>query len=184
FGVYGIRFLQGRGFEPGDPDTAVVISRSMANALWHGEPATGRTLSFMNRTFRVVGVVADIRNPLSDPRQDQPELYWPLLAAAGPSTGTPGLAGSTVRLSVRCGPACPPLDAIRGRIKSVNALANVSAGRRIADDYAEGLARPRAGTVVAIAFAAIALIGIAGGLFAVMSRLVLQRQREVGIRRD
>jgi len=182
FGVYGIRFLQGRGFEPGDPDTAVVISRSMANALWHGEPATGRTLSFMNRTFRVVGVVADIRNPMSDPRQDLPELYWPLLAAVGPSTGTPGLAGSTVRLSVRCGPACPPLDAIRGRIKSVNALANVSAGRRIADDYAEGLARPRAGTVVAIAFAAIALIGIAGGLFAVMSRLVLQRQREFGIR--
>jgi putative ABC transport system permease protein len=182
FSAYGIRFLQGRGFESGDPDTAVVISRSMANALWHGEPATGRTLNFMNRTFRVVGVVADIRNPMSDPRQDLPELYWPLLAAAGPSTGTPGLAGSTVRLSVRCGPASPPLDAIRSRIKSVNALANVSAGHRIAEDYAEALAKPRAGTVVAIAFAAIALVGIAGGLFAVMSRLVLQRQREFGIR--
>jgi putative ABC transport system permease protein len=182
FSAYGIRLLQGRGFEPGDPDTAVVISRSMANALWPGTAAIERTMSFMNRTFRVVGVVSDIRNPLSDPREDQPELYWPLLAARGEAGVAPGLAGSAVRLSVRCGAACPPLDTIRARIKSVNTSANVSAGTRIADDYAEGLARPRAGTVVAIAFAAVALVGIAGGLFAVMSRLVLQRQREFGIR--
>jgi putative ABC transport system permease protein len=182
FSVYGIRFLQGRGFESGDPDSVAVISRSLANSLWPGATATDRTMSFMNRTFRVIGVVSDIRNPLSDPREDQPELYWPLLAPRGEAGAVQGLAGSAVRLSVRCGPACPPLDAIRVRIKSVNAFANISAGKRIADDYAESLARPRAGTIVAIAFAAIALVGIAGGLFAVMSRLVLQRQREFGIR--
>jgi ABC-type antimicrobial peptide transport system permease subunit len=71
---------------------------------------------------------------------------------------------------------------MRAEIKAVNPLAVVEAGRRIADDYADGLSRPRAGAVVASAFAAIALVGIAGGLFAVMSRLVLQRQREFGIR--
>jgi putative ABC transport system permease protein len=181
FHVLGVRIVQGRGFQSGDTADTVVISRSMASALWPGTTAVEHSLSFMGKTMRVVGVVNDIRNPIFDPRQDEPEVYWPLLAAQPGATAGPSLP-SSVRLTVRCGAACPPLDAIRARIKSVNALAIVGAGRRIADDYADGLARPRTGAVVAGAFAAIALVGIAGGLFAVMSRLVLQRQREFGIR--
>lgn len=181
FDVLGVRIVQGRGFQSGDPADTLVISRSMASALWPGTTAVERSLSFMGKTMRVVGVVNDIRNPIFDPRQDEPEIYWPLLASRAGGVTSPSVP-SSVRLTVRCGPACPPLDVLRARIKSVNALAIVGAGRRVADDYSDGLARPRAGAVVASAFAAIALVGIAGGLFAVMSRLVLQRQREFGIR--
>jgi predicted permease len=181
FGVFGVRVLQGRGFQAGDSAGAVVVSQSMANALWPGGArVVDRSFSFMGKTFQVVGVVNDIRNPIFDPRQDEPEIYSPLLAA-GSDTATPALPGA-VRLTVRCGPECPASAAMRAEIKAVNPLAVVETGRRIADDYADGLSRPRAGAVVASAFAAIALVGIAGGLFAVMSRLVLQRQREFGIR--
>jgi hypothetical protein len=181
FDVFGVRVVQGRGFQSGDPADAIVISQSMAAAVWPGTSAVERSLSFMGKTLRVVGVVNDIRNPIFDPRQDEPEVYWPLLASGSAAAARPNVPAA-VRLTVRCGAACPPLEAIRARIKAVNALAIVGAGHRIADDYSDGLARPRAGAVVASAFAAIALVGIAGGLFAVMSRLVLQRQREFGIR--
>jgi putative ABC transport system permease protein len=181
FGVFGMRLLQGRGFQLGDSADAAVISQSLAHALWPDRGSVvDRTFSFGTRAFRVVGVVNDIRNPIFDPRQDQPEMYSPLLAPRAGAT-LPAVP-SAVRLTVRCGAGCPPADAIRAQIKAVNPLAVVEAGRRIADDYADGLARPRAGAVVASAFAAIALLGIGGGLFAVMSRLVQQRQREFGIR--
>jgi putative ABC transport system permease protein len=181
FGVFGMRVLQGRGFQAGDSADAVVISQSMANALWPGgAPVVERSFSFMGRTFRVVGVVNDIRNPIFDPRQDEPEIYSPLLAPRA-DAASPALPAA-VRLTVRCGPGCPSSAAVRAEIKAVNPLAVVEAGRRIADDYADGLSRPRAGAIVASAFAVIALAGIGGGLFAVLSRLVLQRQREFGIR--
>jgi hypothetical protein len=181
FGVFGVRVLQGRGFQAGDPADAVVISQSMANALWPGgAPVVERSFSFMGRTFRIVGVVNDIRNPIFDPRQDEPEIYSPLLAPRA-AAAAPALPAA-VRLTVRCGPGCPSPAAMRAEIKAVNPLAVVEAGRRIADDYADGLSRPRAGAIVASAFAIIALAGIGGGLFAVLSRLVLQRQREFGIR--
>ena len=181
FGVFGVRVLQGRGFQPGDSSDATVISQSMAKALWPDRSGVvDRSFSFMGRTFRVVGVANDIRNPIFDPREDDPEIYSPLLApgAGATSAGVP----AAVRLTVRCGTSCPPTETIRSRIKAVHPMALVNAGRRIADDYADGLSRPRAGAIVTSAFAAIALLGIGCGLFAVMSRLVQQRQREFGIR--
>ena len=179
--VYGVRLLEGRAFRPGDPPDAVVVSGSLASALWPNESAVGRVLRFEKRALTVVGVTREIRNPLLDPREDQPELFEPLVSTE-PATGQPGIAATSLQVTVRCGAGCPPPEQLRARIRSTTASARVGAGHRLRDDFAAALERPRAGAVVAAAFAAVALVAAGFGLFAVLSRAILERRRELGIR--
>ncbi len=71
---------------------------------------------------------------------------------------------------------------MRQELTRANASIAVRTAARLSDAYAETLARPRTGAVVTVAFAVIGLFTVGGGLFAVLSRLVLRRQREFGIR--
>jgi ABC-type antimicrobial peptide transport system permease subunit len=139
----------------------------------------GHTFTFGKETVQVVGVTNEIRNPLQDPRSDQPEFYRPLFSAAANGEF---LEAQSVSLTVRCGAGCPTIDAMRREITATSAAVNVRAALRLSDAYSEALARPRTGAVVTLAFAAIGLLTVAGGLFAVLSRVVLRRQREFGIR--
>lgn len=180
FPVFGVRMLEGRALQDGDTAHTVIISRSMATQLWPDTSAVGRTFTFSDgRAFVVVGVTAEIRNALLDPRRDEPELYQPLMAAANASS-----AGDSrpVDLTVRCEHGCPALDLVRAQLKAASPAALVYAGHHVRDDYGVALERPRAGSVLAIAFAGIALLAVGAGLFAVLTRVALQRQREFGIR--
>lgn len=180
FDVLGIRLLQGRGFQKGDGPDAVVISQSMASQLWPGSTSVpGHTLAFGKQTVQVIGVSNEIRSPLQDPREDRPEFYRPLLTAGADGTS---LTSQSVSFTVRCSTGCPTIDAMRREITATSAAVNVRTAQRLSDAYFETLARPRTGAVVTIAFAVIGLLTVAGGLFAVLSRIVLRRQREFGIR--
>jgi predicted permease len=180
FDVMGITLLQGRGFQKGDGPDVVVISQSMASQLWPGSTSVpGHTLSFGKQTLQVVGVSNEIRNPLQDPREDRPEFYQPLFTAAANGDS---LDAQSVSLTVRCSVGCPTIDAMRREIATTSAAVNLRTAQRLADAYVESLARPRTGAVVTIAFAVIGLLTVAGGLFAVLTRVVLRRQREFGIR--
>jgi ABC-type antimicrobial peptide transport system permease subunit len=181
--AYGIRLIEGRDFEPSDPADAVIISQSMARALWATASPVGHTMTFVkDRTFRVIGVASEVRNPMADPRDDAPEMYEPLLRPGSVPRAAPVLPSRSVLLTVRCGRPCPSLDLVRARLKSETAGLLVWPGKRIRDQYANQLERPRAGAVIALAFAGIALLAVGGGLFAVLTRVALQRQREFGIR--
>jgi hypothetical protein len=180
FGVLGIKLLQGRGFQKGDGPDAVVISQSMASQLWPGNTSVpGHTMTFGKETVQVVGVSNEIRNPLQDPREDRPEFYRPLFTSAASADA---LEAQSVSLTVRCSVGCPTIDAMRREITATSAAVNVRTAQRLSDAYVASLARPRTGAVVTIAFAVIGLLTVAGGLFAVLTRIVLRRQREFGIR--
>jgi len=179
FSVYGIRLLQGRAFREDDPVGSVVISQSLARALWPNASAIGHSFTFGKQRREVIGVAADIRNPDSDPRRDQPELYERLINS---TDRAPALSSGSVWLTVRCADGCPRTDAIRAAVKASTPMATVPAAKRVKDEYASAIARPETGAVVAIAFAVIGLLAVGGGLFAVLTRIVQQRQREFGIR--
>ena len=179
FSVYGIRLLQGRSFRDDDGPGSVVISRSLASALWPDTSAIGHSFTFGKQRRDVIGVAADVRNPLHDPRKDEPELYERLIRR---TDGASALTSTSVWLTVRCPDGCPRTDGIRAAVKASTPLATVAAAKRVRDDYATALARPQTGAVVAVAFAVIGLLAVGGGLFAVLTRIVQQRQREFGIR--
>jgi predicted permease len=180
--VYGIDLLEGRTFQPGDPPETAIVSRSMAAELWPGMAAVGRSMSFGKRSFRVVGVTSEIRNPMLDPRSDEPEMYEPLVPAGRDGAAAASLTGSRITVTVRCSAACPALDTVRARMKEASSAALVGTGKFVREAYDTALERPRTGTVIAIAFAGIALLAVGAGLFAVLTRVALQRQREFGIR--
>ena len=168
FSVLGIRLLEGRTFQVGDAADATIIARSLAAKLWPGQSAIGRTMSFMKRSFRIVGVTGDILNRSNDPRLDEPEIYLPLLAAPSAGSSTPALTASSMYLIVRCRESCPPLETLRAGVQAAGARSTVGRGMRIATESDwSGLERPRSAAVVAVAFAAIGLIAVGGGLFAV-----------------
>lgn len=178
FALYGIPLLRGRLLEPADQRSLVVISERLAHLLWPGLDPVGRTFSVDGQgtkgTFQVVGLVKETHFPSLDAKLDRPQFYMPL----GSAQTTPAM------LSIGCDPVCPKADLVRQLVLAIHPSIRVSDVRvqLLEDVYFEQLARPRATAALGLAFAAIALLTSAGGLFSVLSYAVARRKREFGIR--
>lgn len=85
-------------------------------------------------------------------------------------------------LSLRCGGPCPPLALIRQEMVSAAPGTRVIRLEPADTPFLAQLARPRATAALSFAFAAIALLAAAGGLFSVLSYAVGRRRKEFGIR--
>ena len=171
FALYGIPLVRGRTFEASDQADAVVVGERFASALWPGLDPLGRSFVFNKRRFEVIGVAREIHHPSLDASVDNPEFYERF----------DGVGGYAM-MSLRCATSCPDDAVVRHRIAQAQPRAPVNEVRELDDIYFEQLARPRASAALAFAFAAIALIAAAGGLFSVLSYAVGRRRREFGIR--
>jgi predicted permease len=171
FGLYGIPLLGGRTFDPSDQQGAVVIGERLARTLWPALDPVGRTFSFRTERFQVLGLVREIHHPSLDARNDRPEFYQPF-------TGV----GSYAMMSIRCAPTCPNAAVVRQQILSAHPAVRVVDAQPLEDVYFEELARPRAAAALGFAFAGVAVLAAAGGLFSVLSYAVGRRKREFGIR--
>jgi predicted permease len=171
FELYGIPLLRGRTFEPSDQQGAVVIGERIARTLWPGLDPIGRTFSFQKERFHVIGLVREIHHPSLDARIDRPEFYEPFAGV-----------GSYAMMSIRCGATCPNTALIRQQVLTTHPGIRVVEVQALEDVYFEQLARPRAAAALGFAFAAVAVLAAAGGLFSVLSYAVGRRKREFGIR--
>jgi predicted permease len=175
FDAFGIRLREGRGFEVTDTAEAAVLSEGLARQLFPGQSAVGHTFTFGKSNYHVVGVATEIRNSLTDPREDYPEFYRPWY-----SSGVPG--AETVKLGIRCGDPCASPESVRQAIASVSAAVDAVSIHQLSDDFRAQLARPRVAAIVAAMFAGLALFATGAGLYGVLSYLVSRRRREFGIR--
>jgi putative ABC transport system permease protein len=170
FSLYRIPIVRGRSFGASDKFTTVIVSERLARMLWPEVDPIGRTFRLEEERFQVIGLAREIHYPAIDSRLDGPEFYHPYTAVPTPM------------ISLRCEPGCPDAAVIRHRLASTHPDIHVQNSGPVELHYAAQLARPRAAAALAVAFASIAVVAAAGGLFSVLSYSVSRRRREFGIR--
>jgi len=191
FDTLGIRLTRGRFFTEQETRAnvpVVVISESTARRFWPNEDAVGKRIGIASTPlgganesganlpqFEVVGVTRDTRSGWVW-EKDETFIYAPLYAApqsAGPS-------GEYILVRTQ-GDTRQAMGAVRGEAEAVDPNLSVML-RRVSDSLAMQMAPFEALAQVAGALGMLALLVASVGLFGVMSFIVNQRTREIGVR--
>jgi putative ABC transport system permease protein len=181
FRTFGIPLVAGRAFTENDREGApqvAIVSESVARRFWPGEDPIGKRIhdpaadtSDGGHGWRtVIGVARDTH--LRSLRATSSAVYVPWRQGSWQPFFAIRATGDVSAL----------LPAIRHAGHEIDPQIDLTSGRTMDQLLAEPLAQPRFSALLMSSFGVVALVLAAIGLFGVMSSIVREQTRELGIR--
>jgi putative ABC transport system permease protein len=177
--AWGIAIRRGRHFSPDDDrdsQPVALVNETMARAYWPDEDAAGKTMVRVGdaRPLTIVGIVADVRQGGLD-RAPVPTFYVPLAQTLDPARTLTFALQTTARATMLA-----PM--VRSVVAETDGTLPIFAIRTGEDIVRSAAAVRRFNTLILTAFAVVAVILAAVGLYALIAHLVAASTRELGIR--